>query len=77
MFGHNNEGVKEETAFAAIPIKRLKEESDVVLDHEQSFALPSRERYEIRSGRRDESSRLQEQPSAAKAAIFAYAKWHE
>jgi hypothetical protein len=59
------------TAFAAISIQSLQEQECVVFDDQQSSALPSRKSYEVGSGRGDESSRLQEQTSAAKAAIFA------
>jgi hypothetical protein len=71
VFGHDDKSMKLEVAFSAIPIECLKEEFDVVLDHEQSSSVPSREGDEVCSRRGDESSRLQEQTSAAKAAIFA------
>ena len=71
VFGHHDEGVDLKSAFAAILVKSFQEEADVILDNEQSSMLPSRECDEIGSGRGDESSRLQEQTSAAKAAIFA------
>lgn len=74
MFGHYDEGINLKSAFAAVPIQRLEKKTDVVLDHKQSASLPGRESYEISSGRGDDSSRLQEQPSAAKAAIFAKPK---
>ena len=71
MFWHDDEGVQDESAVAAISVKRLQEEANVILDDKQPTALPRRESYKIRPGRRDESSRLQGQTSAAKAAIFA------
>jgi hypothetical protein len=71
MFGHDDEGVELISSFATISVQSLQEESDVVLDDEQPATLPRREGNEISSGRRDESSRLQEQTSAAEAAAFA------
>ncbi len=71
VFRHHYERVNLKPAFAAISVHGLKEESDVILDDEQSSSLPGFERYEIGARRGDESCRLQEQTSAAKAAIFA------
>ena len=71
VLGHHHKGVELESAFAAVAIQSLQEKMHEVLDDEQSSALPCRERHKICSGRRDESSRLQEQTSAAEAAIFA------
>jgi hypothetical protein len=71
MFGHDDEGVKLRASFVAISINGLKQQSDMVLDHKQPTSLPRRERNKISSGRGDETSRLQEQTSAAEAAIFA------
>jgi len=48
-------------------VKSFQEEADIVLDSEESSALPRREDDEVGSGRRDESSRLQEQTSAAES----------
>lgn len=73
VFRHNDEGVDLESAFAAMAIHRLQEESDVVFDDEKAAALPCLEGHEIRSGRGDEASRLQQQTSAAKAAILCLA----
>jgi hypothetical protein len=67
VFGHEHEGVDLKSAFAAISEEGLKEEADIVLDNEESSALPRREGDEIGSRRRDESSRLQEQTSAAES----------
>ena len=71
MFGHEDEGMELITAFATISIESLQEEARIVLDNKQPSTLPCRECHEISSGWGDESSRLQEQTSAAKAAIFA------
>jgi len=71
VFRHQGEGVELITALAAISILGLQEKAGVVFDHEQSSTLPGGESREIGSGRGDESARLQEQTSAAKAAIFA------
>jgi hypothetical protein len=59
------------SAFAAISVKSLQEEADMIFDNERAATLPCREGHEISSRRGEESSRLQEQTSAAKAAIFA------
>jgi hypothetical protein len=40
VFGHDDEGVKPKSAFAPVPIERLKEEANVVLDNEQAATLP-------------------------------------
>jgi len=71
VFRHYNEGVNLKSTFTAVSIERFEKDAHVVLDDEEASALPGRESYEVRSGRGDESSRLQEQTSAAKAAIFA------
>jgi len=71
VLGHDNEEVNFKPAFTAISIHRLKEEFGIVFDNEEFPAVPYCESNEISSGRRDQSSRLQEQTSAAKAAIFA------
>jgi hypothetical protein len=70
VLGHEDEGMELKVPFAAIAVKSVQEEADIVLDNEEPSALPRREGNEVSSGRRDESSRLQEQTSAAKAAIF-------
>lgn len=41
MFGHNDERVDLKAPFAAIAIQSLKEKANVILDYEQSPALPS------------------------------------
>jgi len=74
VLGHEDEGMELKLSFAAIAVKSVQEEADIVLDNEEPSALPRREGNEVSSGRRDESSRLQEQTSAAKAAIFAQPK---
>jgi hypothetical protein len=73
MFGHEDEGVDLKSPFAAISVKSFQEEADVVLDNEESSALPRREGDELGSGRRDESSRLQEQTSAAESHVLCLA----
>ena len=73
VFWHEHEGVNLETAFTPVAIHRYKKEPRVIFDDEQSPALPGLKGNEISSGRRDEASRLQDQTSAAKAAIFALA----
>jgi hypothetical protein len=70
MFRHNDESVQLITAFATISVESLQEEAHVVFDNEEPSTLPDRKSYEIGSGRGDEWSRLQEQTSAAKAAVF-------
>jgi hypothetical protein len=71
VLGHDDESVELKPAFTSVSIERLQKEADVVFDHEQTPPLPRGESDEIRSGQGDESSRLQERTSAAKAAIFA------
>jgi len=73
MFGHEDEGVDLKSPFAAMSEEGLKEEADIVLDDEEPPTLPSRERDEISSGRRDESSRLQERTSAAESRVLCLA----
>ena len=73
MFGHEDEGVDLKSDFAAISVKSFQEEADIVLDNEESSALPRREGDEVGSGRRDESSRLQEQTSAAESHVLCLA----
>ncbi len=74
MLRHYDERVKLNAALTAVAIDCLQEQASVVLDHKESSTLPCRKRHEIGSGRGDESSRLQEQTSAAQAAIFAWPK---
>jgi hypothetical protein len=71
MFRHHDKGVELQAAFAAVAIDGLQEETNIGLYHEEPSTLPRRKRHKIGSGRGDESSRLQGQTSAAKAAIFA------
>ncbi len=40
MFGHEDEGVKLITAFAAMSVQSCEEETSIVLDNQQSSALP-------------------------------------
>ena len=74
MLRHYDERMHLKPAFTAVPIKSLQEETDIVLENEQAATVPCRERNEISSWWGDESSRLQEQTSAAKAAILAQLK---
>ena len=71
MFRHHDEGVELEAAFAAVAIDCLQKEANVILNDKESSTLPRGKRHEIRSGRGDESSRLQERTSAAEAAVIA------
>jgi hypothetical protein len=40
MFGHNHERVELKAAFAAIAIKSLQEEADIIVYHKQPSSLP-------------------------------------
>lgn len=71
VLGHEDEGMYLKAAFPSVAIECLQEQAYVILDYEQSATLPGRECYEVSSGRRKASAGLQEQTSAAKAAIFA------
>jgi len=77
VFGHYDESVELKSAFATVTVESLQEEAGVVFYDEESATLPGGESYEVGSGRRKESRRLQEQTSAAKAAIFASVNRHE
>lgn len=70
VFGHDHKRVYFESTFTPVPIHSYEKEAHVIFDDKESASLPRGERYEISSGRKDESSRFQEQTSAAKAAIF-------
>ena len=63
---HDDERVQFVAPFATIAIDRLQQEPDVRFDCKQFAAVESRESHEIGSGRGDESSRLQEIPSASR-----------
>jgi hypothetical protein len=71
VFRHQHACVNLKPTFAPIPIYGYKKKPRIIFNHEQFAPLPGRERYEVSSGRRDESSRFQKQTSAAKAASFA------
>ena len=71
VLGHDHERMELEAAFAAVAIQRLQKETDVVLDDEESSSVPGGKGNEIGSRWRDKAARLQEQTSAAEAAIFA------
>ena len=78
MLGHQDKRMQLISAFAAMPVERLQENADVRFDDEQPPALPRRERHEISSGRRDESSRLQGETSAAGSRTSSSTlNWHE
>ena len=70
VFGHHDERMNLETSFAAVSIESLKKQSNIILDDEQPASLPCRECHKVSSGRRDESSRLQDRTSAAEAALL-------
>ncbi len=65
MFRHENEGMEFVAAVPAISVESFQKQSDIGFDNKEPSTLPGRERYEVGSGRGDESSRLQEQTSAA------------
>ena len=65
MLRHHNEGVQLISAFAAIAIKGFQKETHIDFDNEQFSRVESAKRHEVSSGRRDESSRLQGETSAA------------
>ena len=73
VFRHDDKRVQLKAVFATISVDSLQEESDVVFDDEEPSALPGLEGDEVSSGWRDQSSRLQERTSAAKAAVFCLA----
>jgi hypothetical protein len=78
MLGHDDKRVQLVSALAAMPIERLQEKLHVRFDHKQPAAIPSREGYEVSSGRGNESSRLQGQTSAAESrASLPTLNWHE
>jgi len=78
MLGHQNKRMQLIPALAAMPVERLQENPDVRFDNEQAAAVPRRERHEISSGRRDESSGLQGETSAAGSRTSSLTlNWHE
>jgi len=75
---HHDKHVQFIPALAAMPIERLQKHPNVRFDDEQPAAVPCREGHEITSRRRDESSRLQEQTSAAEGRAPVWSlNWHE
>jgi hypothetical protein len=75
---HKDERVQFVPALTAMPIEGSQKKPNVRFDDEQPAAIPSREGYEIRSGRRDESSRLQGETSAAESRAYPESvNWHE
>jgi hypothetical protein len=78
MLGHQDKRVQFVSAFAAMPIEGLQEESHVRFDNEQPTAVPRRESNEIGSGWGNESSRLQKQtPAAESRTSLQTLNWHE
>jgi hypothetical protein len=78
MLGHQNKRMQLISALAPMPVERLQENPDVRFDNEQSLALPRGERHEISSRRRDESSGLQGETSAAGSRTSSLTlNWHE
>ena len=71
MLRHDYKGVEPVTAFTTVAKKSCQKDSYIVLDNEESSTPPGAESYEVSSRRRNKSSRLQEQTSAAKAGRFA------
>jgi len=62
VFRHDYESVDFVIAVATISEESCEEYSYIVLDNEESSAPPSAGSYKVSSGRRDESSRLQDEP---------------
>jgi hypothetical protein len=78
VFGHNDECVQFVAALSAIAVERLQKKADINFDDEQFPAMVRRERHEVSSRRGYESSRLQEQTSAAGSRMsFRSLNWHE
>ena len=78
VFGHHDESVQCESSFAPISVDRLQEEPHVSFDNEQFPPVRCREGHEISSRRRDESSRLQGETSAAGSRTSLQTlNWHE
>jgi hypothetical protein len=69
VFWHKYKSVNLETTFTPVQIHGYKKKPRIVFDDEQSATLPRRECNEVSAGRRNKSCRLQEQTSAAKAAM--------
>jgi hypothetical protein len=78
VLGHQDKRMQLIPAFAAMPVQRLQENPNIRFDGEQTPALPRREGHEISSGRRDKSSRLQSETSAAGSRTSSVTiNWHE
>jgi hypothetical protein len=78
MLGHQDKRMQLISALAAMPVERLQEKPDVRFNNEQSLALPGGKRHEIGSWRRDESSGLQGETSAAGSRTSSLTlNWHE
>jgi hypothetical protein len=78
MLRHDDKSVQLISALPAMPISGFQEKSYVIFDDEQFSAVKSRERDEVSPRRREESSRLQEQTSAAESRTsHPTLNWHE
>jgi|GEM_PF-5385223 len=78
MFGHDDESVQGIAPFATMPIECFQEETHVDFDLEQLSGVKSTKSHEVSSGRGEESSRLQSEPSAAKShTCSSTLNWHE
>jgi hypothetical protein len=78
MLRHQDKRMQFIPSLSAMPVERSQEEPNVRFDNEQPRAIPRREGYEICSGWRDESFRLQGETSAAESrASFWSLNWHE
>jgi hypothetical protein len=62
--------VQEISPFAAVIIKRFEKEPGMVFNLKKPSILPGSKCYEVGSGRRKESGRLQEQPQRLEAAVL-------
>lgn len=66
---HQNKSMQKKFSLPPITIESFQEKPHVRLNHEQPPALPSQERHKISPRRRNRSSRLHEQTSAAGSRI--------
>jgi hypothetical protein len=75
---HHHKGMQFITALATMPIDGLQKDPHIDFHDEQFAAVVGRESHEIRSGWRDESSRLQRQTPAAESRASVWSlNWHE
>src|ERR1700693_1655664 len=78
MFRHYDESLQGVAAVATIAVKSFQEDAHIDFDDKQFTPVESREGDEVSSGWRKESSRLQEQTSAAGSRTsFPTLNWHE